>query len=234
MKVLLAAQPLLDFFRFAIFIVGLSLIVSFAHAQTQSSGEVLDTKVQTPPETATAPPKPRKKEIKILNLELGVGYPGNSLEAPSKHFEVGLELFTMGKMRWGPYFGILMADSKETVNFPSTGYSEVRHSKITSYAGGLQGRWKLRPRFDVKAAFGLSYTQQEITSVDTTAPVPSTAVGYKKDYPVGLDGKAGLQYSIAKKNWAYGAELGFEVTSLTNSNQSFSAAYLNALLRYGF
>lgn len=211
-----------------------------AQAQSQNSSmpAITATKEEKSKPEAKATKTTQATKIKrlpnILNVTLGVGYPGNALEAPSKHLSVSLDLWSAGNWKLGPYFSYFLADGKETVNFPSTGYTEVRHSRINSYALGAQGRFRLRPRYNLITALGLSYAQQEITSVDTTAPIPSSSVGYKKDFPVGLYGKAGVQYTVTRKNWAYGAELGLEVTNLINSNESFSAGYLSALIRYGF
>ncbi|QDK36489.1 hypothetical protein DOE51_02190 [Bdellovibrio sp. NC01] len=210
---------------FCIFVVAICVNAK-AQSQTQEPA-------QTPAKATKTSAKP-KRVPKILNFSLGVGYPGNALEAPSKHLSISLDLWDAGNWKWGPYFAYFLADGKETVNFPSTGYTEVRHSRINSYALGAQGRLRLRPRYNLITALGLSYASQEITSVDTTAPIPSSSVGYKKEFPVGLYGKAGVQYTVTRKNWAYGAELGFEITNMTNSNESFSAGYLSALIRYGF
>lgn len=196
------------------------------------------------PTTAPVPPPAlpiekkkaaRKKIPTIWNFELGVGSPlGSSLQAPSKQLEVSADMFMSGRWKWGPYLGLLMTDEKDSVYFPSTGYTETRKSLLTSYVGGLQGRYKWKQGWDFKGALGVSYTQQKVNSVDTNAPIPSTAVGYTKDYPLGVDGKLAIQYSVSKKNWAYGAEFGYENTALNSSSQAISTIYLNFLLRTAF
>lgn len=222
---------------FTLFFAGLfakaeDVIVSKT-AQEQAASTSSPAPVTNPMTKKSAPKK--KKKHDIWSFELGAGYPlSSALQAPSKQLEISSDMFLSGRWKWGPYLGLLLTDEKDSVYFPATGYTETRKSLLTSYTGGLQGRYKWKQGWDFRGALGVSYTQQKVNSVDTNAPIPSTAVGYSKDYPLGVDGKVAIQYSVNKKNWAYGAELGYENTALNSSSQAISIIYLNFLLRTAF
>jgi hypothetical protein len=71
----------------------------------------------------------------------------------------------------------------------------------------------------------------EVKSVSTNAPLASTAVGYKKTFPIGFAVQAAIQRVWVLSSVNIAAELGYNVTA-ANSNESFTEVYLAAVARF--
>ncbi len=167
----------------------------------------------------------------LVWLGYGMGAPGNGLDTPSTHLEVGLDLPFNERIKWGPYFQRVSANKSEAFAFPSTGYSEVRKYQVTSNILGVQSRVLLYDVWQGRFGFGFSQTNMEIKSASTNAPLPSSAVGYKKTFPIGIAAQAAIQRIWVLSSVNLAAEFGYNVTA-ANSNESFIEIYLAAVARF--
>jgi hypothetical protein len=220
-----------------------SLSSSGQETQTPPNGderEVAPALDQVPSIDSNGPPVAAEDETlkytKFGNKTLiwvlyGVGSPGNGLDSPSGHIEFGLDLSLNERMKWGPYYQLVTANKKESFVFSATGYSEVRKYLVTANVIGVQSRVLLHDVWQGRLGFGLSQTSMEVKSASTDAPLPSTAVGYKKTFPIGLAFQATVQRVWVLKAINLAAEAGYNITAL-NANESFTEAYLGVIARF--
>ena len=187
--------------------------------------------------SANEPLAPQSAEARTFGqgdslwLLMGLGSPGNQMESPSQHVELGFDMVGNETLRFGPYYQIVTAIKKETVTFPSTVYSELRESNISANVLGVQGRWKWNEALNVRVGLGASQTTLRIKSVTTDAPVPSTMAGYEQKSPGGVALQSAAQYLWPTKAGLLGGELGLNVTSLS-SNDSFAEIYLAMVIHF--
>lgn len=167
----------------------------------------------------------------LVWASLGFGSPGNGLDTPSRHIELGLDFPFGERIKWGPYLQMVSANKREAFVFPATGYTEVRKYLVSSNVLGVQSRILLYDVWQGRVGVGLSQTSMVVNSVSTNAPLPSTAEGYKKTFPLGFAAQAAIQrvWVLATVNVA--TELGYSVTAF-NSNESFTEIYLAAVARF--
>lgn len=163
----------------------------------------------------------------------GIGVPGNDLEVPSQHLEAGADFSLSPTFWWGPFYQLVNATKKETVNFLATGYQESRESSVKANVIGLQMRWELTEANHIRLGIGQSQTQLRVQSVSTNAPVPSTAVGLELKPPSGSSLQLSMQRLWETKSGPVGAEVGYNITSLS-SNDSFAELYFAAVMKFTF
>lgn len=160
-----------------------------------------------------------------------LGSPGNDLQSPSQHLELGIDLALAGSARWGPFYQLVSATKSENMSFPATGYSEKRESLVKATVIGLQTRWQYGETTYLRLAVGRSQTNMRVQSVTTDAPVPSTAVGLELKPPAGTSVQVAAQKFFDTKSGQLGGELGYNITSIS-SNDSFSELYLGVVIKF--
>lgn len=163
---------------------------------------------------------------------LGLGNPGNSMESPSQHLELGFDMIFSESLRFGPFYQIVSATKRESLSFAASGYQEVRTSTVNASVLGGQVRWLINPQWSFRVGVGVSQTTLRVKSVDTDAPVASTAEGYSYKAPSGFGLQTLVERSWPTKSGQIGAAVGMNVTSVT-SNDSFAEMYLALVIRFG-
>jgi hypothetical protein len=173
---------------------------------------------------------PKSDDRNIIWASSGVGSPGNGLDTPNTHIELGIDYSLNEYFKWGPYYQLITANKKEAFDFPATGYFEKRKYLVSANVLGLQTRIFFFDEWHGRFGLGLSQTKMEIKSIDTNAPIASTSVGYSKSFPLGFSLVGAIQRVWNLDSFIVESELGYNVTA-ANSNESFTEVYLAAVLR---